>query len=83
MTLLGYRISYKLSYRQLVKVQILTLLSSKGQYFCLIYLKMGMSEKCNNNNADKPLTSRRYDGDKNPRRTCQESLSLAFSLKRQ
>ena len=33
------RISYKLSYRQQAKVQILTLLSSKGQYLALVYFK--------------------------------------------
>ena len=57
----GYRISYKL----LQTVQILTLLSTKGQCLGLIYFKslpkMRMSEKCNNNNSDNPLTSRRTD----------------------
>ena len=66
--LLGYRISYKLSYRTDSKanVQILKLLSSKGQY--LGVLKMKMSEKFrinnkrnNNNSDDNPLTSRCTD----------------------
>ena len=69
MTLLGYRISYNLSYRQQIKVQILTLLSSKDQHLSLIYFKnlpkMRMSEKCRNNNSDNPLTSRRTNGGKN------------------
>ena len=39
MSLLGYRISYKLSHRQQTKVQILKILSSKGQYLGLTSLK--------------------------------------------
>ena len=56
MTLLGNRMSYKLSYRQQAKAQILTLLSSKGQYLGLIYFKnlpkIRMAEKCRNNNSN-------------------------------
>ena len=54
-----------------IRVQIVTLLSSKGQYLGLIYIKnlpkMRMSEECRNNsnsNSDNPLTSRRTDGGK-------------------
>ena len=69
------KISYKLSYKQQTKVQILTLLSSKISIWALFTLKVfqkrvRMSEKCRdnnkrNNNSDKPLTSRRTDGGKN------------------
>ena len=53
-------ISYKLSYRQQIKIQIMTLLSSKGQYLGLIYFK-----NLPKNDSDKPLTSRCTDGGKN------------------
>ena len=68
-------ISYKLSNRQQIKVQILTSLCCKHQYLGLITLKIlqnkRMSEKCcknnnkhNNKNSDNSLTSRRTDGGK-------------------
>ena len=63
MTLLGYRVSYKLSYRQQAKVQILK--AQKVSTWALVTLnifqKIRMSEKCRNN-SDNPLTSRRTDG---------------------
>ena len=80
------RISYKLSYRQQAKVQLPTLLSSKGQYLRLIYFqslpKMGC-QKCrnmhnNNSNSDNPLTSRRTDGGKNVNQVIKLKNSVPF-----
>ena len=66
-------ISYKL--RQQIKVQILTLLSSKSLYLGFIYFKnlpknesvrkMSQNNKHKNNNFDNPLISRRTDGGEN------------------
>ena len=64
-------ISYKLSYRQKIKVQILALvLSSKGQYLGPIYFKNlpkieNVRKMSQNNNSGNPLTSRHTDGGKN------------------
>ena len=78
------RISYKLSYRQQTKVQILTILNPKGQYLGLVYFKniqkKRMSEKCRNNkhNSDNPLTSRRTDGGKNDQQSGRSGDQSSF-----
>ena len=60
--------SAQTSYRQQVKVQIMTLLSSNCLYLCRLYFKnLPKNENCrnnnnhNNNNSDNPLTSGRTD----------------------
>ena len=86
MTLLVYRIIYRLSYRQQAKVQIRTLLllSSKSQYLGLIYFfkifQCVRKSHNDNNNSDNSLTSRRTNGGKTTTRPSKRRLWQSVSL---